>query len=101
MPVAGITRSSAYTAKLIESLKRKTRFCWQVKIRLTVDCFIVIHRKEQFKKKNGNSGAFNVKKIIFERNRDLIDEFAINYSAIFLVDLEQVITHGNLIKKNK
>ncbi|XP_043589576.1 EF-hand calcium-binding domain-containing protein 1-like isoform X1 [Bombus pyrosoma] len=28
MPVAGITRSSAYTAKLIESLKRKTRFCW-------------------------------------------------------------------------
>ncbi|OAD54096.1 hypothetical protein WN48_08325 [Eufriesea mexicana] len=30
MPVAGTTRSSAYTAKLIESLKRKTRFSWQV-----------------------------------------------------------------------
>ncbi|XP_017761801.1 PREDICTED: EF-hand calcium-binding domain-containing protein 1-like [Eufriesea mexicana] len=28
MPVAGTTRSSAYTAKLIESLKRKTRFSW-------------------------------------------------------------------------
>ena len=51
MPVAGITRSSAYTAKLIESLKRKTRFYWQVKIRLTVDCFIVNTGNSNLKKK--------------------------------------------------
>lgn len=30
MPVAGPTRSSAQTMKMIESLKRKTRFSWQV-----------------------------------------------------------------------
>ncbi|CAK9833851.1 CLXN [Anthophora retusa] len=29
MPVTGSTRSSAYVVKLIESLKRKTRFSWQ------------------------------------------------------------------------
>lgn len=51
MPIAGITRSSAYTAKLIESLKRKSRFCWQVKIRLTVDRFIVNTGKSNLKKK--------------------------------------------------
>ena len=39
MPVAGTGRTSAHTVKLMELLKRKTRFSWQVKIRSTVRSF--------------------------------------------------------------